>query len=365
MSKIVIDARELRTSTGRYIERLLHYLQQIDDKNQYVVLLKPQDIEHWQPTNKHFEKVVCKYKEFSFGEQLGMLAQIKRLRPDLVHFGMTQQPVFYRGSSITTVHDLTTARFDNPSKNMLLFAFKQRVYRWVIKKVVRKSRVVLTPSEFVRDDLAKFTRVNSRKIVVTYEAAEVITDKPEPLDILADKKFIMYVGRPQPHKNLGRLVESFALLQRDIPDLHLVLAGRKDALYRRLERQVKQNDIKNVVFAGYVSEGCLRWLYEHARAYVFPSLSEGFGLPGLEAMVHGAPLVSSNATCLPEVYGDGALYFDPTDVNDMASAVAKVVSNTRFREKLVQRGRARSKQYSWRRMAEQTIASYQEVLADG
>jgi glycosyltransferase involved in cell wall biosynthesis len=119
-----------------------------------------------------------------------------------------------------------------------------------------------------------------------------------------------------------------------------------------------------VIFTGYVSEGRLRWLYEHAAAYVFPSLSEGFGLPPLEAMIHGAPVVSSNATCLPEIYGDAAHYFDPTDVSDMAKKIDDVLSNPKLREELVEKGKIQVKKYSWKRMTEQTLDVYKKVLEE-
>src|SRR5256885_16047540 len=113
--KIVIDARELRTSSGRYVERLLHYLQQIDHQHEYVVLLKPEDISGWQPTNPAFHAEVCPYKEFTFYEQSRFYEQLNRLAPDLVHFPFAQQPVLYRGAVVTTIQDLTTTRFRNPT----------------------------------------------------------------------------------------------------------------------------------------------------------------------------------------------------------------------------------------------------------
>ncbi|PJE65276.1 glycosyl transferase family 1 [Candidatus Saccharibacteria bacterium CG10_big_fil_rev_8_21_14_0_10_47_8] len=366
MRRILIDARELRTSTGRYVERLLYYLQQIDEINDYVVLLKPKDFTGWHPVNPvnpNFSKVICPYKEFTFGEQLGLRRQINALKPDLVHFTMTQQPILYSGKTVTTIHDLTTARFYNPAKNHLVFYVKQIIYRRVIKRVARKSIKIITGSQYVKDDIARFTKVNPAKIHVTHEAADLITDKPEPLKQLAGKQFIMYLGRPQPHKNLRRLIDAFAILQKTQPELYLVLAGKKDALYAQHEQYVKKNGVKNVYFTGFVSEGQLRWLYENTAVYVFPSLSEGFGLPGLEAMVHGAPVASSNATCLPEIYGNAAIYFDPLDMNDMAAKMSEMLDNQKLRKKLIVAGKKQAGKYSWQRMAKQTLAIYREVLS--
>lgn len=364
MRKIVIDARELRTSTGRYIERLLFYLQKIDDQHDYVVLLKPEDVAGWQPTNPHFSVVACPYKEFGIGEQFGFIRQLYSLHPDLVHFGMTQQPIFYRGKVVTTIHDLTILRFRNPAKNWLVFSFKQWVYRLVLHHAAHKSVRVLNPSEFVKKDVLKTTKAKNGKFVVTNEAADKITDVAEAVSSLAGKKFLLYVGRPQPHKNLDRLVEAFALLRQKQPDLVLVLAGKKDELYERLQNRIDKLGIENVVLLGYVREGQLRWLYEHTAAYVFPSLSEGFGLPGLEAMQHGAPVVSSDATCLPEIYKDAAIYFDPLSIQDMAEKIGMVLEHPTLANELKAKGSELVKQYSWRRMADQTLEVYNEVLGE-
>jgi glycosyltransferase involved in cell wall biosynthesis len=364
MTKIVLDARELRTSSGRYVERLLYYLQQLDGDYKYTVLLKPTDFDSWQPTNPRFQKVICPHKEFSFDEQLGLKKQLEDLRPDLVHFAFAQQPVWYEGPAVTTFHDLTTIRFTNPDKNPIIFKFKQRVYRWVIRRAAKKSRQLIVPSQYVKDDLAAFTHVSDDKITVTYESADKITETAEPLKAVQGKRFIMYVGRPTPHKNLERLIEAFKLIQIQQPDLYLVLAGKLDANYRRIQQKAKNEQNTNIIFTDFITDGQLRWLYENTAAYVFPSLSEGFGLPGLEAMQYGAPVVSSNATCLPEIYGQAASYFDPLNIQDMATKINAVITNKALAEQLSANGTKQLKNYSWQRMAEQTLAVYQKALQE-
>jgi len=363
MSKIAIDAREYTTSTGRYMFRLVEYLEKLDSPHDYVLLLKPGDMDVYDLTNPRFTKLACPYKEFTFfGEQVRFRRQLRRLKPDLVHFGKDHQPVLYGGKTVTTMHDLTTARFRNPDKAWPVFKFKQLVYRRVVKRVARQSTAILTGSQFVKEDLARFTGVDPAKITVTHEAADPIKEAAEPIPPLAGRKFIMYVGRPTPHKNLERLVKAFGLLKAQYPDLVLVLAGKLDGNYRRIEKSVQKQNIRGVVFVGFVSEARLRWLYEHCAAYVFPSLSEGFGLPGLEAMLHGAPVVSSNATCLPEVYGAAAHYFDPRDVKAMANAINEVLADKSLRDGLIEAGRRQAGQYSWQRLAEQTLEIYNRVL---
>src|SRR6476660_6758234 len=134
MKKIVIDARGLRTSSGRYVERLIEYLQEVDTdlSHRYVILLSPKDMDGWTPKSKRFTKLACPYKDFSLGEQLGMAWQLYKLNASLVHFPMAQQPILYQRPVVTTIQDLTGLRFDNPSKNRLVYRFKQRVYHYVI-----------------------------------------------------------------------------------------------------------------------------------------------------------------------------------------------------------------------------------------
>ena len=365
--KILVDARELRTTSGRYVERLLHYLQQLDHEHEYVVLLKPRDLPGWKTTNPNFTKLPCPSKEFTFSEQAQLYRQIKNIAPDLVHFPLVQQPILYRGPVVTTIQDLTTIRFRNPTKQWLAFTIKQQVYKMVNKYAARKSKALITPTAFVKNDIAAYAHVPLEKITVTHEAADPIPDSPARPNIpnhdLQKSKFIMYLGRPLPHKNLWRLIEAFALLRRTRPDLLLVLAGKKDAMYDLIEQRARAAGLLDgVVFTGFVSEAELKWLYLHCQAYIFPSLSEGFGLPGLEAMLHGAPVVSSNATCLPEVHGNAAHYFNPLDVQDMAAKIGEVLDDPDLRQKLIAAGHKQAAKFSWKRMAEQTLAVYNKVL---
>ncbi len=362
--RIIIDARESGTSTGRYIDKLVENLHALKSKDEFVILAKRHRLDFFKNIAPDFKIVRCDIQEFSFAEQYSFVWKLYSIKNNLVHFGMTQQPILYFGSSITTIHDLTTARFRNPAKNRLVFGFKQMVYKRVIKRVAHKSAYVITPSEYVKMDVAQYVRIDPAKIVVTHEAADRITEPAKEIKELADKKFIMYVGRAQAHKNLWRLVEAFQLIQKDQPELKLVLAGRKDLLYQRLDRKVAKKKIAGVIFAGFVSESQLRWLYENCQAYVFPSLSEGFGLPGLEAMAHSAPVLSSDATCLPEIYGQAAHYFDPLDIADMADKISQLLDDDKLRQKLINAGKKQAAKYSWRRMAEQTLEVYKKASSE-
>jgi len=361
--RLVIDARESGTSTGRYIDKLVEYLHKLEPAFDTVVLSKPDRINYLKSVAPDFKIVASPYKEFTFAEQLGFARQLYKLRADLVHFNAPQQPLLYFGRSVTTVHDLTTARFNNPVKNWAIYKTKQLVYKAVVFLVARKAKKIIAISKYVKNDLASFAKINTSKISVIYEAADKITEPPEKMPRLNSLNFLMYVGRPAPHKNLKRLVEALEILIQTRPDLKLVLAGKNDANYQKIQKFVEKKSLTSqVIFTGFVSEGQLRWLYENCRAYVFPSLSEGFGLPALEAMAHGAPVVSSSATCLPEIYGSAALYFDPLEVSDIAAKIGQVLDSPNLRNQLVASGQAQVAKYSWDKTAGQTLEIYKNIL---
>jgi glycosyltransferase involved in cell wall biosynthesis len=363
VAKIVIDARESGTSTGRYIDKLIEYLAKLEPAFEMVVLAKPHRLEYLRQVAPGFDVQTADYEEFSFAEQLGFKKRIKGLRPDLVHFPAAQQPIWYRGAVVTTIQDLTTVRFTNPNKNLLAFKFKQMVYKYVVRRVARKSAALLAISRYVKEDIVDYAGVDPAKVTVTYEAAEPFDEPAEPIPAFKGKRFIMFNGRPLPHKNLERLIEAFAQLRSRHPDLYLMIAGKKNKshdTYLALAKKLKISD--RVILTDWITDGQLKWAMQNARAYVYPSLSEGFGLPPLEAMLNGAPVVASNATCIPEVCGDAARYFDPLEVQSMADAIDEVLTDKKLRAELVKRGQAQVKKYSWQRMAKQTLAVYEQVL---
>lgn len=362
---IVIDARGRRTSTGRYVDRLMEHLQDLDSLNRYTILLEPSDT--WKPKAKNFTTKACHYKRFSFNpfDQLTFAFFLHRLKPNLVHFSMSpQEPVFYFGTRITTTHDLTMLRFARPGKlPRILHVVRMIGYRFLFWHTHHVAKHIIVPSKFVADDLdTKYPFIQS-KTTVTYEASEPpIHETAAPLKGVA-KPFIMHVGSPFPHKNLERLISAFEILRATHPDLQLVLAGKKEYYFSQLQKLIDTSPAKSdIIIPGFVTDGELKWLYTNTEAYVLPALSEGFGLPGLEAMVYGCPLVSSDATCLPEIYGNAAHYFDPTSAQDIAQKVDEVISDKQLQKQLIQKGAKQLQKYSWERMAKQTLTIYQKFL---
>lgn len=369
MKKIVIDARAYSSSTGRYARKLIEYLEQLEagrSDREYVVLLFSTEFDQYEPTRPNFSKKVADYPHYGFAEQLGFLWFLYRQRADLVHFTMPQQPVLYFKRHITTVHDLTLLNVYPGNRNRVVYKLKQLMGSIVFWFIAITNKHIITPSNATKEAYLKFLRSTrfASKMTVTYESADPSSAKPSPYPALVDRSYIMYVGQQSNYKNLRRLVEAHQLLLATHPSLQLVFVGKLGGYGKQTKAWVEQQKYKNLVFTGFVDDGQLAWLYKHCQAYVFPSLMEGFGLPPLEAMTHGCPVVASNATSIPEVCGEAAHYFDPLDIEDMTNKINDVLTDKKLRAKLVQNGSKRLKKFSWRRMAQQTLEIYLKCLED-
>ncbi len=361
MSHIVIDARNIATSTGTYTERLLHYLQELDHDNHYTVLIRSHDQEFWQPRADNFQVEFADFQPYSVAEQTGLKRLLGRLGPDLVHFTMPQQPIAWRGRTVTTIHDLTLLKVYNPHKNWAVYKTKQLVGRYVFWKIAHSSDAIIVPTEYTKHGLLEFARISPDKVHVTYEAADVGQFTPEPYEVPFER-FIINVGRHSEYKNIVRLAEAHQKLLANYPDLGLVLVNPADTATRGNETLFKKRSYRNIHFTHRISKNQRDFLYQNATVYAVPSLHEGFGLGGLEAMGFGLPVLSSNASCLPEVYGKGALYFDPLDVSDIAAKIDEILSNDKARRALIVCGKKRHAQFSWHKMAAETLQVYHEVL---
>ncbi|MFZ1250262.1 MAG: glycosyltransferase family 1 protein [Candidatus Microsaccharimonas sp.] len=362
MAHIAIDARIINSTTGRYVERLVTYLQDIDTKNEYSIIVPEKDKDFWKPRNANFTVRTVNYDNYSFGEQLGFNRYLKKLNADLVHFCMPQQPLGYKGKKVSTFHDFTLLKTYNSDKNWLVYHAKQKIGKYVFKAAVKSNNHIITTSDYTKKELFDFfPDTPEEKVSTIYESSDVSTVSPRKFQ-LPFRKYIMYVGQQSDYKNIKRLGDAHQLLLAKYPDLGLVLVGKKNASALINEAYFKDKKYTNIVYTDYVDDSHLSWLYTHATAYAFPSLMEGFGLPGLEAMGYGTPVVSSNATCLPEVYGQAAHYFNPTDTSDMAEAIDQILSDDKLRTRLAKAGYKQIKKYSWKKQAQQTYAIYEQVL---
>lgn len=364
MSHIAIDARIINSSTGRYVERLVHYLEQIDTANTYTILVPTKDEDFYTPTNPNFVIQTIDIPNYSFAEQTTFLKILNELNADLVHFCMPQQPIRYKGAHVTTFHDLTLLNTYNSDKNWLLFHAKQLVGKFVFHSALKSNARVLVPTKNVKREIEEFHPGIEDKVVVTYEAADKLqAGKVTPYDVPYGQ-YLLYVGQQSDYKNIKRLGDAHQKLLETHPNLGLVLAGKLNKSAQMSKNYFDSRGYKNIHFTDFVPDDQRDWLYENCAAYVFPSLMEGFGLPPLESMQYDAPVISSNASCMPEVLGDAAHYFDPRDTDDMARAIDEVLTDETLRAKLIQKGKIQRDKYSWKKMAEETLAQYEIALKD-
>lgn len=360
---IAIDARIINSSTGRYVERLLTYLEACDSPHEFSVLVRKKDRDYWKPTKSNFRVVVADYHQYTFGEQLGFYFFLQRLGADLVHFCMPQQPLLYRKKSVTTVHDLNLLKItENEGMSLPVLKIKQFIFSLVLRTAIKRSKYIITPSQFTKDDLLSFQSLSQDKVIVTYESADYVSDTQIEVGTFTGKQYLLIVGRAETYKNQRGAIEAHQLLLVKHPNLHLVIVGKRDETSKDLEEWTLREGYRNVTFFGFASDDQLAWLYSHATVYIFPSFMEGFGLPGLEAMKHGAPVASSNTTSLPEVYGDAAIYFDPYDHRDMALKINTIITDQTVRDELIKKGTRRVASFSWEKMATETLSVYTKAL---
>nr|WP_246383307.1 glycosyltransferase family 1 protein [Microbacterium proteolyticum] len=350
------------TSTGRYTRNLIEHLETLDQEHRYTIVLPRAHYDQWNPRSALFSKVATDTPYFSWREQTGFARELRNLQPDLVHFAMPQQPLYVGAPRVTTFHDMTLLKIRNHKKHWAVSLAKRAIGVAAFAAIAHRSRVNLVDSVYSGRDLIAYTRASASSVTLTYPAADSITEPPHPVPVPFER-FVLYVGTQVPYKNLSRLISAVAALRAADASIGLVVAGKIDGDGALLAKNLDERSRAGVHFAGFVSDAELRWLYENAAVYAFPSFYEGFGLPGLEAMRHGCAVVSSNATCLPEVYGDAAVYFDPSRVSEIGAALSQVLADPEIAAGLRERGRRRAEMYSWRFMALRTLDSYRDALA--
>jgi glycosyltransferase involved in cell wall biosynthesis len=356
---------------------LIENLEKVDNSNQYFIFLKKDGFHSYNPKNKNFKKILADYHWYTFQEQLKFPKLLRKYRLDLVHFPHFNVPLFYLGKFIVTIHDLILIHFSTIRSSTLspvLYWIKFLVYKIVIKSAIYRSNRIIAVSEFTKNDiLENYRSIPQEKIQVTYEACEdYCMLSPNKDDEILErygiiKPYVVYVGNVYPHKNAESLAMAFkAVNKKSRPDqeeekISLVFIGSEDYFYKRLKKFVEENNIPDVIFAGFVPDHELDIVFHNALAYVRPSLYEGFELPPLEAMAKGVPVLSSRHSCAIEILGDSAYYFDALDVEEIARAVRKIADDRNLREDLIKKGYEQTKKYSWKRMARKTLEVYQSI----
>ena len=366
--RISIDLRKLHDyGIGTYIRNLVINLSRIDKDTDYVLLCRPQDNGFVEGLGENFRPLSQTDPLYSISEQLRIPAQLKRAHIDVFHAPHYTLPFTTPCNSVVTIHDCIHLLFPQYLPNKIAYIYA-RTALWI---AANRSSRVLTVSEASKKDILRFFNIDPRKITVIPNgidgqfklepSAEAIARVQERYQLKSP--FLLYVGNVKPHKNLERLIDAFYKLRRDgLTTLTLLIIGDEITKYTTLRRTVHRYQLhKYVRFLGFVPSDTLSILYRLADAFVFPSLYEGFGLPPLEAMACGTPVVTSNVSSLPEVVGNAAMLVDPYDVDSIANGIQAVLEDPAYREKLITNGLERANVYSWESSVVKVKQIYDEL----
>jgi len=372
INRIGIDARmygPIGKGLGRYTKEAVDNILALDVNNYYVIFLRKENFHLLKTENPNVKKIIVDVKWYSLAEQIIMPYYIRREKIDLMHFPHFNVPILNTKKFVVTIHDLILTKFSTrraTTLNPIFYFFKNVFYKLIIYSAIKRAKKIIAVSNFTKSDIIKQFRAEEEKIKVIYEGVandlkiyKLKDDKEVKLRYNITTPYLLYVGNAYPHKNLEGLVEVFAKIRKKYLQLNLILVGKEDYFYSRLKKEIRRKgQAENIKFTGYVPDRDLAAIYKGALFYVFPSFYEGFGLPPLEAMEHGCPVLSSKETCLKEILGRAALYFDPNNKEDMKNKIIRIIEDRNLRQELIEKGYKQVKKYSWKECARKTLAVY-------
>jgi glycosyltransferase involved in cell wall biosynthesis len=352
--------------TETYGAGLLRGLAQIADNDKFLVFLSRAAAKWPLPASSNFTRVLCPITGFNrveryLYEQIGLPLLLRRYGVDIVHSLGYVGPVFTPCPSVLTVHD---ANFVDVSS---MPAWRRTVLRVFVTLAAKRARVVITVSDFSKRRILETLRLPASKITVIHEAPLVeggpVFDWSEIKRLYGIKEpYLIAFGGKAVHKNIITLMKAFAVLGQEF-EHSLVLIGH---LSRDVDLTAIEKDCRlrgRVCATGYIPRAHIWPLLSHAEIFVFSSMYEGFGLPVLEAQRAGVPVVCSSAGALPEIAGDGAVYFNPQSVDDLVRVIRRVLLSSEMRKALIREGKENLKRFSWQQAAQQTLAIYRTVAS--
>ncbi|HUE87782.1 MAG TPA: glycosyltransferase family 1 protein [Vicinamibacterales bacterium] len=367
--RIAIDARKLHDfGIGTYIRNVLVGLAAVDRQTDFIVLCRPADADAVNDLGPNFRAVPETSRPYSIGEQVWIPLSLVREGAHLLHEPHYVLPPATRCRTVVTIHDCIHLMFPQYLPGRLAHVYA-RGSMW---SAVHKSDRILTVSEASKRDILHFFDIAPDKVSVIYNAIDerfLAAPDEERMDQIRqryqlDHPFLLYVGNIKRHKNLERLIDAFGRARAGgLDDLKLVIIGDEISKYPPLRQSVHRHRLdKHVRFLGFQPHDTLAAFYRLARAFVFPSLYEGFGLPPLEAMACGTPVVTSNVSSLPEVAGNAAILVDPYEPASIADGITRAVTDESARADLIARGLARARDFSWSQSASSIHRIYMDVL---
>lgn len=368
---IAIDARFYgltHAGLGRYTQNLVHQLVDYPSDHRYTLLLRQPVFSQLRLKPPH-TTVLADVNHYSLAEQWQIPTLLAKIKPDLTHFLHFNLPYFYQQPFVVTIHDILWHQIKGSRVTTLpapLYWFKYLAYRGVVNRAVSKSLHIVVPSQYVKNQLLnQFPHLHSSKISVTYEGVDssFLTPPKSIPSPTVPKPYLIYTGSCYPHKNLDFLLSTLSTFQlTHASSLHLVIVTARNVFLDQVKQIIHRLGLNNQVHLyTSVSDQQLGSLYQGSSALIMSSLSEGFGLPGLEAMAMGTPVISSRAGALPEIYGPAACFFDPRKSATLITCLDRLLNNQTFRQKLIQAGLKQAQKYSWKKMAQDTLSVYCQV----
>jgi len=369
--RIGIDARMYSskfTGIGRYTYELINHLVTFNNKDTYYIFLRQNEYDNFSISASNVFPILAEIKHYSLAEQFYFPRLLKKFKLDVMHFTHFNAPLFFKGPKIiVTIHDLTLSFF--PGNKMTSWPFRL-AYHLILKSIVKKSLKIIAVSNNTKQDIINHLNISEHKIDDIYEGVnsefkkiDSVQESQLRTSYSIKKPYLLYTGVWREHKNVIGLLKAFSILRQKYKiDCDLVITGSKNNRYPEVLDIINNLKlVKHVKLVGLVPENDLIALYNFAKVYVFPSFYEGFGLPPLEAMACGTVVSASNASCIPEICGDHVFYFDPSDVNDMANVINKSYYCDDIRVDIIKTGLNYVKQFSWEKMAQQTLNLYQNL----
>ena len=380
---VAFDARHLRDfGIGTYIRNLLQALGNLDHENRYSVTAHPDDVKELAVLPANFRIVAYPRSDSDLRDQAAFPLFLRQFEADLYHMPLNRVPFWMPRPYVVTIHDMSVLLFEQAP------GWRQSLRHYLFRRGLLRAHKVIAVSEATRRDVEHFLNIPASRIRRIYNAPDPrFSAQPNPADARAagpgtaeherrrileryqiNYPYLLYTGTIRPQKNIPRMVEAFAVLRSDLEshpvyrDLRLIIIGDEVSRYPSVRQAVNRTRMEQAVrFLGFVPFDTLRVFYEAAAAFVFPSLYEGFGLPPLEAMACGTPVICSNVSSLPEVTGDAAMVVNPDNVFDIARGIREVLLDAALRRELISRGYRRASSFSWDTTAREVLETYREV----
>lgn len=369
--RIGIDGRAAKwyrgTGIGTYTYELVNSLNSVDNKNDYLVFM-PDNCKDSLNLNSNFIQAnITEAAEGGFWDVVNIPNILKDYKIDLYHVPQNGigLPVEKDCPFLITLHDVIPFKMPETVSKSYLKIFKEN-----IPSIIERCDGIVTVSDYSKKDIVETLNFPEEKIFVTYLANE---DIYMPIDKILSRyiikknysitdKYILYVGGFSPRKNILGLIEAFSILMEKYHEnIKLVIAGRKGSSYETYKIRAEELNIDDkVLFPGFIALDDLPYLYNASELFIYPSFYEGFGLPPIEAMACGVPVIASDTTSIPEIAGDSARLIDPCNTSDMAEAMLNVLQDEKLRNELIEKGLKRSRQLSWKNTAKQMLNVYEK-----